>query len=70
MSDKDTRPKVDMSRTLEAAEGNDAFILRNATIHATVGTQVLVATPDGTYLIDKVQVRENGSIVIRCRNMK
>lgn len=69
MSEKDTRPKVDMSKMLLAAEGNEAFILRTATLHATIGTQVLVATPDGTYVIDKVQIRENGSIVIRCKEM-
>lgn len=69
MSDTN-RPRVDMSKMLEVADGNAVFVLRSATVHAGTGTQVLVATPDGTYVIDKVQIRENGSIVIRCKELK
>ena len=66
---RDDQGRRDMSRMLEVSEGNAAMILRSATVHAGIGTQVLVATPDGTYVIDKVQVRANGSVVIRCKNM-
>ena len=59
----------DMSRMLEVKNGNAPMILRAATVHAGIKTKVFVETPDGTYVIARVQVRADGSIVIRCKNM-
>ena len=57
------------TKMFEVKDGNDALILRCATVRATKGTKVFVETPHGSYVIDKVQLDGSGRITIRCRDI-